>query len=128
MSAPRSAWTPAVRASPGLGKRSLATGSQLTREVYCPQYYIISTLLIYLLIFFPDQQNFVLIIKSIKISVQEVDFTAEIELDPSICGLLASDQRVSFVLSVFGQSSSKLTVELGTVFYLLLLANTSSQS
>ena len=59
--------------------------------------------------------------------MQEVDFTAEIELDPSICGLLASDQRVSFVLSVFGQSSSKLTVELGTVFYLLLLANTSSQ-
>ena len=59
--------------------------------------------------------------------MQEVDFTAEIELDPSICRVLASDQRVSFVLSVFGQSSSKLSVDLGTVFlYLLLLANTLS--
>ena len=60
--------------------------------------------------------------------MQELDFTAEIELDPSICNVLASNQRVSFVLSVFGQSSSKLTVELGTVFSLLLLANTSPQS
>ena len=61
-------------------------------------------------------------------SVQELDFTAEIELDPSICRLPASDQRVSFVLSVFGQSNSRLTVELGTVFfYLLFLANTLSQ-
>ena len=59
--------------------------------------------------------------------MQELDFTAEIELDPSICGLLATDQRVSFVLSVFGQSNSKLTVELGTVFSLLSLANSSSQ-
>ena len=59
--------------------------------------------------------------------MQELDFTAEIELDPSICGVLANNQRVSFVLSVFGQSNSKLTVELGTVFYLLFLANTSSQ-
>ena len=60
--------------------------------------------------------------------MQELDFTAEIELDPSICRLPASDQRVSFVLSVFGQSNSRLTVELGTVFfYLLFLANTLSQ-